>query len=99
MISGFDYSFLTSANVKGVEDDAEEIDVKDSFHGFDIAVDFGVGGQLPLGGIKIMLEARYEQGLLNIIDETIEEDALQKIDRETALRDANLHNEIAGEQS
>ena len=56
---------------------AEEIDIKDSFHSFDIAVDFGVGGQLPAGPIKIMLEARYEQGLLNIIDDTIDEDALK----------------------
>ena len=76
VISGLYFSFLTSANVKGVDDGAEEIDVKDSFHSFDVAVDFGVGGQLPVGSVRIMLEARYEQGLLNIIDEAIDEDAL-----------------------
>jgi hypothetical protein len=86
VISGLNFSFLTSANIKSVEDDAEEIDVKDSFHSFDIAVDFGVGGQLPLGGIKIMLEARYEQGLLNIIDDTIDEDALKSRLRSSGLQ-------------
>ena len=85
VISGFNFSILTSANIKGVEEGAEEIDVKDSFHSFDIAVDFGVGGQLPAGPIKIMLEARYEQGLLNIIDDTIDEDALN-----TRLRSSGL---------
>ena len=86
VISGLNFSFLTSANIKGVEDDAEEIDVKDSFHSFDIAVDFGVGGQLPLGRIKIMLEARYEQGLLNIIDDSIDEDALKSRLRSSGLQ-------------
>jgi hypothetical protein len=86
VISGFNFSLLTSANIKGVEDDAEEIDVKDSFHNFDVAVDFGVGGQLPLGRIKIMLEARYEQGLLNIIDDTIDEDALKSRLRSSGLQ-------------
>jgi hypothetical protein len=77
VISGVNVSFLTSANIKGVEDSAEEIDVKDSFKSFDVAVDFGVGGQLPAGPIKIMLEARYEQGLVNIMEDVINEDALQ----------------------
>ena len=77
VISGVNVSFLTSANIKGVEDNAEEIDVKDSFKSFDLAVDFGVGGQLPAGPVRIMLEARYEQGLVNIIEDVIDEDALQ----------------------
>ena len=86
VISGINLSLLTSANLKGVDDDAEEIDVKDSLRSFDLAVDFGVGGQLPLGSIKIMLEARYEQGLLNIAEENIIEDALKTRVRSKGLQ-------------
>lgn len=85
VISGINLSFLTGANLKGVEDDAEEIDVKDSFKSIDLAVDFGVGGQLPLGRVKIMLEARYEQGLFNVAEDNITENAL-----ETRLRSSGL---------
>ena len=86
VISGLNVSFLTSANLQGVEDGDEEIDVKDSFRSFDVAVDFGVGGQLPAGPVRIMLEARYEQGLLNIIEDTINEDALQSRLRSSGLQ-------------
>jgi hypothetical protein len=86
VVSGFNFSFLTSANLKGVEDDAEEIDIKDSFRSFDISVDFGVGGQLPVGAIKIMLEARYEQGLVNIMEDDIIEDALKSRLRSKGLQ-------------
>ncbi len=86
VISGINFSFLTGANVKGVEDDAEEIDIKDSLRSFDLAIDFGVGGQLPVGRIRIMLEARYEQGLLNISEENIVEDALKTRVRSSGLQ-------------
>jgi hypothetical protein len=86
VISGVNVSFLTSANITGVEDSAEEIDVKDSFKSFDVAVDFGVGGQLPAGPVKIMLEARYEQGLVNIMEDVINEDALQSRLRSKGLQ-------------
>jgi len=49
-------------------------------------VDFGVGGQLPVGSIKIMLEARYEQGLLNISEENLVEDALKSRVRSSGLQ-------------
>lgn len=42
-------------------------------------------------GLALAVRIREEYG-------TIEEDSIQKIDRETALRDARLHSEIAGEQ-
>jgi hypothetical protein len=84
--SGINLSFLTGANLKGVEDGDEEIDVKDSFKSFDVAVDFGVGGQLPVGPVKIMLEARYEQGLLNVIEDKIDEDALKSRLRSSGLQ-------------
>jgi hypothetical protein len=83
--SGVNLSFLTSANLKGVEDSSEEIDVKEAFRSFDIAVDFGVGGQLPLGSLEIMLEARYEQGLGNVVEDAISEDAVR-----TRLRSSGL---------
>lgn len=86
VISGFNFSFLTGANLTGVEDGDEEIDVKDLLKSFDVSVDFGVGGQLPLGRIKIMLEARYEQGLLNISEETLVEDALKSRVRSSGLQ-------------
>jgi hypothetical protein len=86
VISGFNFSFLTGANLKGVEEGAEEIDVKDALKSFDVAVDFGVGGQLPAGPIKIMLEARYEQGLLNVSEENLVEDALKSRVRSSGLQ-------------
>ena len=82
--SGVNVAFLTSANLKAVEGD-EEVDVKDAIKGVDFAVDFGVGGQLPVGSLKIMLEARYEQGLSNVLKDEISEDALR-----TRLRSAGL---------
>lgn len=86
VISGLNVSFLTGANLKGVEEGDEEVDVKDSFESFDLAVDFGVGGQLPVGSVKIMLEARYEQGLLNTLAENIVEDALKSRVRSSGLQ-------------
>ena len=86
VISGFNFSFLTSANLVGVEDGDEEIDVKDSFKSFDVAVDFGVGGQLPAGPVKIMLEARYEQGIVNIIEDAFNQDGLQSRLRSKGLQ-------------
>ena len=58
----------------------------DSFKSFDVAVDFGVGGQLPVGPVKIMLEARYEQGLANILNDVVDEDALQSRLRSKGLQ-------------
>ena len=86
VVSGLNASFLTGANLKGVEEGDEEIDLKDSFKTFDVAVDFGVGGQLPVGSVKIMLEARYEQGLLNTLEENIVEDALKSRVRSSGLQ-------------
>jgi Outer membrane protein beta-barrel domain len=83
--SGVDVAFLTSANLTSVAPGAEEIDVQDAFKSYDVGLDFGVGGQLPVGPVWIMLEARYEQGIINIADEEISEDALK-----TRLRSSGL---------
>jgi hypothetical protein len=84
--SGFNFSFLTGADLTGVEDDAEEIDVKDLVKNFDLAVDLGVGGQLPVGSIKIMLEARYEQSLVNFSEQSLDEAALRARVRSSGLQ-------------
>jgi hypothetical protein len=85
VVSGVNFGFLTSAEVNSEEGDSEPVDIKDSLRSFDLALDFGVGGQLPVGKIKIMLEARYEQGLLNIVDETSSEGALRARVRSSGL--------------
>lgn len=86
VISGVNFGFLTGAEIKPEEGESEPVDVKDSMRSFDLAVDFGVGGQLPVGRIRIMLEARYEQGLLNIVEEDIVEDALKTRVRSSGLQ-------------
>lgn len=84
VVSGVNLAFLTKAEISP-EEGGDPVDVKDSIRSFDLALDFGVGGQLPLGKIKIMLEARYEQGLLNIVDETSPEAALRARVRSSGL--------------
>ncbi|MDU9003952.1 cation:proton antiporter subunit C [Sedimentitalea todarodis] len=42
-------------------------------------------------GLALAVRIREEYG-------TIEEDSIQKMDRETGLREANLHSEVSGEQ-
>lgn len=76
VISGLNVSFLSSAKLNPIEGNEAEIDVKDSFKNMDLAVDFGVGAQLPIGKPRIMLEARYEQGLLNISEAKLDNGAL-----------------------
>jgi len=85
VVSGFNLGFLTKAEVSPEEDGSEPEDIKDSIRSFDVALDFGVGGQLPVGKIRIMLEARYEQGLINIVDENISEEALRARVRSSGL--------------
>ncbi len=85
VISGFNFSFLTGANAV-FEDSEEEVDVKDNLKSFDVAVDFGVGGQLPVGPVRIMLEARYEQGLLNVSEENLDHVALRARIRSRGLQ-------------
>jgi hypothetical protein len=86
VIIGVNLSLLTSATFTPEEEGSDELDVKDSFKGVDLAVDFGVGAQLPLGRVKIMLEARYEQGLVNIAEDDISEDALKARLRSSGLQ-------------
>ena len=86
VISGVNVSFLTSAEIKSEEGSEEPEDVKDSVKNLDFAVDFGVGGQLPVGRIKIMLEARYEQSLTNILEADAVDAALNARVRNSGLQ-------------
>jgi len=83
--SGIDVSFLTSANITVDGSETTEVDVKDSFKSYDVGLDFGVGSQLPVGPVWIMLEARYEQWIINIASDNVSEDALK-----TRLRSSGL---------
>jgi hypothetical protein len=74
--SGVNVSFLSGADLVPEIEGAETEDVKESFEDFDIAVDFGVGGLLPVGPIELMIEARYEQGILNTLVPEPSADAL-----------------------
>jgi len=65
--SGVNFSFLSSADLVPETSGAETVDVKSDFEDLDIAVDFAVGGLLPLGPVELMIEARYEQGILNTL--------------------------------
>jgi hypothetical protein len=63
--SGFDAGFLLDAKLSPVEGDGEDEDVSDLIKDFDLAVNFGVGGQFPIGLPRLTIEARYSQSLTN----------------------------------
>lgn len=84
--TGVDISFLTGADLvlEGAQD--EPTDVKSAFNDVDFAVEFGVGGQLPLGPVEIMLEARYEQGILNALGDGVAEESINARLRSSGLQ-------------
>ncbi len=86
VISGVNVAFLTNAEIAPEEGNEEPEDVKDSVKNLDLAVNFGAGGQLPVGRIKIMLEARYEQSLTNILEADALEEALNARVRNSGLQ-------------
>jgi hypothetical protein len=70
--SGVDFGFLLDATMSPVEGDGEDEDVKDLLKDYDIAVNFGVGGQFPIGLPRLTIEARYTQSLTNISDVSVD---------------------------
>ena len=64
--SGVDVGFLLDATLSPVEGDGEDEDVAELVKDFDVAVNFGVGGQFPIGKPRLTIEARYSQSLINI---------------------------------
>ena len=70
--SGFEPSFLLDAKLSPVEGDGEDEDVSDLVKDFDIAINFGVGGQFPIGLPRLTIEARYTQSLYNISDVSVD---------------------------
>lgn len=70
--SGVDFGFLLDATMSQVEGDGEDEDVKDLLKDYDIAVNFGVGGQFPIGLPRLTIEARYTQSITNISDVSVD---------------------------
>lgn len=69
--SGVDVGFLLDASLSPVEGDGEE-DVSELIEDFDLAVNFGVGGQFPIGLPRLTIEARYTQSLINISNVSVD---------------------------
>lgn len=70
--SGIDVGFLLDAKLSPVEGDGADEDVSESVKDFDLAVNFGVGGQFPIGLPRLTIEARYSQSLTNISDVSVD---------------------------
>lgn len=64
--SGLDFALLLDATASPVDGDGEDEDIKDKFKDFDLAANFGVGGQFPIGRPRVTIEARYTQSLTNL---------------------------------
>lgn len=70
--SGIDVGFLLDAKLSPVEGDGADEDVSESVKDFDLAVNFGVGGQFPIGLPRLTIEARYSQSLSNISNVSVD---------------------------
>jgi hypothetical protein len=70
--SGLDMGFLLDAKLSPVEGDGEDEDVSDFIKDFDLAVNFGVGGQFPIGLPRLTIEARYSQSLTNLSNVSVD---------------------------
>ncbi len=70
--SGVDVGFLLDAKLSPVDGDGEDEDVSDLVKDYDVAVNFGVGGQFPIGLPRLTIEARYSQSLTNISDVSVD---------------------------
>jgi len=70
--SGVDVGYLLDAKLSPVEGDGEDEDVSESVKDFDLAVNFGVGGQFPIGLPRLTIEARYSQSLSNISNVSVD---------------------------
>lgn len=70
--SGLDFALLLDATASPVDGDGEDQDIKDKFTDFDLAVNFGVGGQFPIGRPRVTIEARYTQSLTNLSDVSVD---------------------------
>jgi hypothetical protein len=71
---GLEFAWLLSAEY---ETSTEKDDVKDSLEQFDFAVQFGLGWIKPIGSHELFVEARYTQGILNVLQDRANEMGLQ----------------------
>lgn len=64
-------SFLLTANGQGRDEQgqATEEDIKDEVVDFDFGLLLGIGVSIPVGSGDLVLDARYEDGIVNIIKE------------------------------
>jgi len=76
--SGLDAGFLLDATLSEIDGDGEK-DASDLVKEFDLAVNFGVGGQFPIGLPRLTIEARYSQSLTNISDVSVDVGAAELI--------------------
>lgn len=70
--SGLDFALLLDATASPVDGTGGDEDIKDKFKDFDLAVNFGVGGQFPIGRPRLTIEARYGQSLTNLSDVSVD---------------------------
>jgi len=65
-LGGFNVGFLTKAELVDLE--GSRVDVDPYMINVDLAMDFGFGVMFPVKRSLINVEIRYEQGLLNLVD-------------------------------
>ena len=65
-IAGPQIGFLLDG--KTTNENGEEKDQNDLLNDFNLSLNFGLGYKFPVKSIFLLLEVRYEQGLLNITD-------------------------------
>ncbi len=70
--SGLEAAFLLDAKLSPVEGDGEDEDASELVKNFDLAVNFGVGGQFPIGLPRLTIEARYIQSLTNLSNVSVD---------------------------
>jgi hypothetical protein len=70
--SGLDAGFLLDASLSPVEGDGPDEDVSELIKDFDLAVNFGVGGQFPIGLPRLTIEARYTQSLTSVSNVSVD---------------------------
>jgi hypothetical protein len=70
--SGLEAGFLLDATLSPVEGEGEDQDASDLVKDFDLSIDFGVGGQFPIGLPWVTLELRYSRSLTNLSNVSVD---------------------------
>jgi len=85
---GLDFALLSKARLTNLNRDEGQIDIKEVFQSFDLAMNFGFGGMFPIGRPLLTFELRYQQSLLNLAnpDHDPENRSLPRRFRSTGLQ-------------